>query len=200
MLAEGKIKAVGSTRYTDVDVRVIAATWRDLPREINRGNFRSDLFFRIEDERIDLPALRQRIDDIPLLVEKMMRDEGKGDAFSRVTPASIDTLSRHTWPGNVRELYSLVRRALSYDDGGPLDLGSYLVGDGGHAPRRTSTGGVDASRPYEESKDAHDHAYFKALFEKTSGNVSEMSRQAVVTRTTVRAYVRRYGLGRGEED
>jgi DNA-binding NtrC family response regulator len=195
-LAEQKIKAVGSTRYLAFDVRVIAATWRDLPREINRGGFRSDLFFRIADERVELPALRQRLDDIPLLTQRMMVDLDKGSAFDRVTPESLDRLTRHGWPGNVRELRSLVRRALSYDDGGAIDLAQYLspvdaTNGGGTAA------GVDAKSSYDESKEAHDSAYFRALFESTGGNVSEMSRRAGVNRETVRSHLRRHRIEGG---
>jgi DNA-binding NtrC family response regulator len=193
VLAEQKVRAVGSTKYVPVDVRIIAATWRDLPREINRGAFRSDLFFRIADERVELPALRYRLDDLSLLVHRMMSDSGKGDAFDRVTPASLDQLARYGWPGNVRELKSLVRRAVSYDDGGAIDLARYLAPDvSPGAARAASSSG--APRTYEESKDAHDRDYFGALYEATSGNLSEISRRADVNRATVRAHLRRHGI------
>ncbi len=197
-LAEQKIKAVGSTKYVAIDVRIIAATWRDLPREIARGAFRSDLFFRIADERIELPSLRQRLDDIPLLMQRMMADEGKGSTFDRVTPESLDRLARHSWPGNVRELRSLVRKAISYDDGGSIDLAQYLSPDGEANGHHTPSGvGVDAERTYKESKEAHDAAYFAAVFAVASGSVSEMARRAGVNRETVRANLRRHRINGG---
>jgi DNA-binding NtrC family response regulator len=192
-VAEREIKAVGSSKYVSIDVRIIAATWRDLPREIAGGGFRSDLFFRLADERIELPSLRQRLDDIPLLAQRMMTDEGKGSAFDRVTPASLDHLAQYGWPGNVRELKSVVRRALSYDDGGPMDLAQYLSPEA-LLNEPTAALRLDAGLTYEASKTAHDAAYFTALFEATGGNIREMARRSGVYRDTVRAQLKRHRI------
>jgi DNA-binding NtrC family response regulator len=199
-VAEHQIKPVGSTKYVDIDVRFVAATRRDLPREIAAGTFRSDLFFRLADERVELPALRHRIDDIPLLVQRMMVGAGKGASFARITAESFDQLARHDWPGNVRELKAVVSKALSYDEGGPINLAQYLVRDGEREPR---VGQVHAdavpNRSYQASKAMHDAAYFSALFQAVGGSVSEMSRRAGVNRETVRAHMKRHhikGTGR----
>jgi DNA-binding NtrC family response regulator len=193
-LAEQKIRPVGSTRYSAINVRVVAATWRDLPREINRGSFRSDLFFRIADERFVLPPLRERLDDLPLLITRMMTEFGKAEAFDRVTPESLNRLVAHTWPGNVRELRALVRRALAYDEGGAIDLGAYLCIDGPRS-ERGGAGPKLSESTYEQSKEEHDRSYFAALFEASLGNISEMSRRAGVNRETVRQHLRRHGIG-----
>src|SRR5207237_1190689 len=103
-LAEQRIKSVGSNSYRPVNVRVIAATRRDLVREVNAGTFRSDLYFRVAQLRIELPALRERTEDIPALVRKMITDLGDPTAYSRITNDSLERLMRHDWPGNVREL------------------------------------------------------------------------------------------------
>jgi len=192
-VAERQIKAVGSTKYVAIDVRIIAATWRDLPREIAGGGFRSDLFFRLADERIELPSLRQRLDDIPLLAQRMMVDQGKGSSFDRVTPASLDQLARYGWPGNVRELRSVVSRALAYDDGGPIDLAEYLSPEARLSAPAAATG-VDVDLTYEASKTAHDAAYFAALFEATGGSIRDMSRRSGVYRDTVRAHLKRHRI------
>src|SRR4029078_2363615 len=84
-LAEQRIKSVGSNSYKPVNVRVIAATRRDLVREVNAGTFRSDLYFRVAQLKVEMPSLRQRIEDIPILIRKMMQDLGDADAYERVT-------------------------------------------------------------------------------------------------------------------
>src|SRR5439155_23065885 len=112
-LAEQRIKSVGSNSYRPVNVRVIAATRRDLVREVNAGTFRSDLYFRVAQRRIELPALRERLEDIPALVQKMSHDIGDdANAYERITNDSLERLMRHDWPGNVRELRNLLSVAL----------------------------------------------------------------------------------------
>src|SRR5260370_34237096 len=104
-----------------MDIRVVAPTRRNLLVEINRGRFRDDLYFRIAEERIELPPLRDRREDIPKLVQRMMAELGKPAAFHRASAESLNKLLRHFWPGNVRELRSVVKSALAYDHGGAID-------------------------------------------------------------------------------
>src|SRR5579871_936361 len=91
-LAEQRVKSVGSNSYRSVNVRVIAATRRDLVREVNAGAFRSDLYFRVAQLKVELPALRQRLEDLTLLVRRMIEDLGDKDAYSRVTNDSLERL------------------------------------------------------------------------------------------------------------
>jgi DNA-binding NtrC family response regulator len=112
-LAERRIKAVGASAYREVDVRVLAATRRDLVRAVNSGGFRSDLYFRVAQVKIELPALRQRLEDIPVLVRRMLKDLGDESAYERVTNVTLERLMRHDWPGNVRELRNAVAVAFA---------------------------------------------------------------------------------------
>jgi DNA-binding NtrC family response regulator len=198
VLADQRVKSLGSNTYAPVDVRVVAATRRNLLEDINDGKFRDDLYFRIAHERIDVPPLRARADDIPLLVKRMFEDEGHGPSFRRVTAESLNRLVRHDWPGNVRELKPLVTRALAYDEGGPIDLGKYLHQP--PAPPRKRTEERWRARSYEESKEEHDRGFFAGLYAAARGNLSEMSRRAGLTRGTVRTYLRELKIGdaRGE--
>ena len=118
-LAEQRIKSVGSNSYRPVNVRVIAATRRDLVREVNAGTFRSDLYFRVAQLKVELPSLRQRLEDIPVLVRRMIEDLGDKDSYGRITNDSLERLMRHDWPGNVRELRNVVAVALAFTKEGP---------------------------------------------------------------------------------
>jgi formate hydrogenlyase transcriptional activator len=124
VLQEGQVERLGNPRPIDVDVRVIAATNRDLSEEVREGRFRRDLFYRLNVFPITLPTLRQRRDDIPLLVRHLV------DRLSRnlrrridVIPEDVmETLRLHDWPGNIRELENVLQRALIVSRGGTLTL------------------------------------------------------------------------------
>jgi len=194
-LAEGRIKSVGSNNYRPVNVRVIAATRRDLVREVNAGTFRSDLYFRVAQLKVELPALRQRLEDIPVLVRKMIEDLGDADSYARITNDSLERLMRHDWPGNVRELRNVVAVALAFSKEGPIDLAAHL------APLTTSAAesAPTRGRTFQDAKRevlAHfEREYFTALYAECSGNVSEIGRRAAMERAHVRGYLRRHGIG-----
>jgi two-component system nitrogen regulation response regulator NtrX len=119
VLQEQKIQRVGGSRTISVDVRVIAASNKNLEEEIEKGRFREDLFYRLNVLPINVPALRQRADDIPLLVETFLEDFAiqNRDRRKKITPDALEILGNYTWPGNVRELKNLVERlAILVDD------------------------------------------------------------------------------------
>jgi two-component system nitrogen regulation response regulator NtrX len=112
VLQEQKIQRVGGSRPITVDVRVIAASNKNLEEEIEKGRFREDLFYRLNVFPVEVPPLRQRLDDIPVLVEAFLEDFAvlNRSKRKRITPAAIDILGKYSWPGNVRELKNLVER------------------------------------------------------------------------------------------
>jgi two-component system nitrogen regulation response regulator NtrX len=114
VLQEGEVERLGSSRTMKVDVRVIAATNKDLESEIDGGRFREDLYFRLSVIPIHVPPLRDRIDDIPLLVRHFTDLSSKEGSFrpKRVTPAAMEILQQHRWKGNIRELRNTVERLL----------------------------------------------------------------------------------------
>ncbi|RYE93291.1 MAG: FHA domain-containing protein [Myxococcales bacterium] len=197
-LAERRIKAVGSNIYRPVNVRVVAATRRDLVREVNEGLFRSDLFFRVAEVRVDLPALRARLDDIPPLVRGMLGELGAADAFARVPPEALAQLQRYDWPGNVRELRNAVAAALALaDEGGSIDIDAHLGSLTLPTPPPTSAPS-DSSTFRDAKQDVlnrFERDYFSRLHQETGGNVSEMARRADIERAHVRMYLRRHGIG-----
>src|SRR5581483_9948323 len=106
-LSEKQIKRVGASQVEPIDVRVIAATRRDLGAEMNAGRFRSDLFFRIAQVRVELPPLRERLQDVSLLVEEVCKRVGKPEAATAVDEWIERRLGSYDWPGNVRELVNV---------------------------------------------------------------------------------------------
>jgi formate hydrogenlyase transcriptional activator len=124
VLEEGRFERLGSTRTIQVDVRVIAATHRDLKKEVGRGHFREDLYYRINVFPIEIPALRERIEDIPLLVWAFVNEfsEKIGKKIQTVTRKTMEALQRYPWPGNVRELRNVIERAVIVSAGDVLNV------------------------------------------------------------------------------
>ncbi len=124
-LQEREIIPVGGTQPIKIDCRLVAATNADLEREVAEGRFRADLFYRLNVIPIRLPSLRQRRDDIPLLVEHFLRRYAQNNPAKTISKDAMDLLLKHDWPGNVRELENVIERALILDEGGvigPEDL------------------------------------------------------------------------------
>ena len=197
-LAEQRIKSVGSNTYRAVNVRVIAATRRDLVREVNAGTFRSDLYFRVAQLRVELPALRDRLEDIPSLVRRMLTDLGDAAAYDRVTTDSLERLMRHDWPGNVRELRNVVSVALAFGKEGPLDLAQHIAPLSAAATATAPTRGRTFQDAKRDVLAQFEREYFTALYAECEGNVSEIGRRAAMERAHVRGYLRRHGVGGGE--
>ena len=196
VLAERRVKAVGSNEYVDVDVRVVCATRQDLVRGVHDGSFRSDLYFRVAQLRVELPPLRDRREDITLLVGRMLADLGDAASFARVPDESWKRLLRHDFPGNVRELRNAVTVAHALSPSGPLDIASHLA----DARIAAETGSLRvAGRTYHEAKEdalaRFEREYFAWLTSAAGGRVGEMAALADLQRAHVRKYLRRHGLG-----
>ncbi len=196
VLAERQVKRVGSNTTEPIDVRVLAATRRDLGVEMNAGRFRSDLFFRIAQVRVELPALRERLDDLPLLVAEICKRAGKPEAASIVDDWIERRLGSYDWPGNVRELVNVAQVAATLADtpeaiDDVLTLARDSVAD---EPQRPQTAFAEAKRG---SIASFEREYFTQLSRASKGNVSEMARQSGMERHHVRAYLRKYGIEKG---
>lgn len=203
-LAERRVKSVGGSTYKPFDVRVIAATRRDLVRAVNQGAFRSDLYFRVAQVKVELPALRTRVEDIPILVRSMLKDLGDEDAYQRVSNQQLERLMRYDWPGNVRELRNAVAVAHALaETGAEIDIASHL----GALQESSSSGGGNGGglflgdfeeRPFQEAKRDvlanFAKEYFTRLAEEAKGNVSEMARRAGMERAHVRTYLKRHDI------
>ena len=180
VLERRRVRRLGSRSELPVDVRVIAATHRDLRAEVNRGGFRLDLFYRLAVVTLAIPPLRERPDDIPLLVEHFLRDAGWDAPVAQlVSPAAMDALSRLHFAGNVRELRNLVEAAVAM--GEPPDVGGAPSSGGAEAFA------TDLALPYKDARarllDDFEARYLEALLARTGGNVSAAARAARMTRS-----------------
>jgi len=181
-LERREIKRVGGARYVGADVRVIAATNRDLRGEVNGQRFRADLYYRLAVLEVRLPPLRERTEDIPMLVEHILGTLGAAEAPEAEILRRAD-LSRHPWPGNVRELRNYVERALAFRELGPLPAAAQPPGS--DQPLRAAR--ETAIRDFERR-------YLEALLERHEGNVSAAARAADVDRKYFYRLLWRHGL------
>lgn len=186
-----QIQPVGSTRYEPIDVRIIAATKRNLHEEINARRFREDLYYRFAKVVIETPALRARLEDIPDVVEKVLSSKGDPTAFARVDSVALERLKRHNWPGNVRELRNVVEVAAELSAGGPIDFAEAL-GPLVQSPRSAER---STTATFDEHQNAAAREYFMRLAaEEGAANISAMARKSGLSRTRLRFYLDQFGL------
>jgi DNA-binding NtrC family response regulator len=212
-LQEGEIKRVGSNETRIVDVRVIAATNVDLRSRIAAGKFREDLFYRLNVIAINLPALRERREDIPLLAYHFLQKyAGRASrAIHKISPDAMKLLQQQAWPGNVRELENAIEYAVVFcreDTIVPQDLPFARASNSMsvEAPQAVTSpvlsGLVDL--PYREAKQQalarFETAYFSALLDRAGGNVSEAARQAGLDRSNFRRASKRAGVSSRDDD
>ena len=188
VLQEYQIKRVGGQEWLHVDVRVVAATNRNLEQLVEQGTFREDLFYRLKVVTITLPPLRDRREDIPLLAEYFVRRhaERSGKAISHLTPEAVGLLTEHPWPGNIRELEHCIERAVALASGQvltPEDLAPEL--------RASSESTLFRGAPtLEEVK----RRYLAHVLQETGGNISRAAGILGVERRSLQRMLRRYGL------
>ncbi len=181
-LEERVIKRVGSTEPTRLDVRLVAATNRDLRQEVNRGAFRPDLYYRLNTVRVKVPALRDRPEDIPLLVATFYRQFAGDDA---APPASVlGEMMRRPWPGNVRELRSAVERVVLLGDG--------IDGDDAAAIEPACDFTMSFRDAKEEAIARFERRYLRELLAAHQGNLSRAARAVRMDRNHLRDLARRH--------
>jgi len=192
VLQERHAKRLGATSFEPADVRIVAATRRDLGPAMNAGRFRSDLFFRISQVRVELPPLRDRLADLPLIIEDICTKVGRAEHAATVIAWVEQNLSSHDWPGNVRELFNVASAAASLaDTPGAIDDVLTLSRSGDDGMNGTTTAFGEAKRAAVAD---FEKEYFVALSKRAKGNVSEMARQSGMERHHVRAYLRKCGI------
>jgi len=187
-----EVRRVGSNTPVRVDVRVVAATNRNLAEEVARKAFREDLYYRLAVMRVTLPPLRERPEDIPMLVEAFCRERlERGRPVSPVAERVVRGMMSQAWPGNVRELRNALIRAVSV--GGADDAAAHLPANG-----PLVTGRIDLGVPLKEARDklcdTFEEAYLRQALVETGGNVSHAARLAGVNRKFIQRAVRRFGL------
>jgi DNA-binding NtrC family response regulator len=182
-----RVRRVGGSSDRPVDVRVIAATNRDLHEEVAEGRFRQDLFFRLGGAVVPVPALRDRRDDLPLLVRSILDEIGQ--SHLEVTAPTLDMLARHRWPGNVRELKNVLTSATAFVDGQVLEPRHlrFLRGDKREPTlERLPLGG----RCLEQIE----RAAIKQTLAKTGGNKTRAARELGIAVSTLYEKLKKYDL------
>ena len=212
LLQEKNVERLGGRQVIPVDVRIIAATNRDLEAAVRQGQFREDLYYRLKVVTLALPPLRERPGDIPLLVRYFLSRHARemGQSDPGVSPEAMAKLTAHDWPGNVRELGNVLKKALIFSRGAPLSpdevqkaLGAPLrqgaeaaTGEDGdpiaETIRRELASGRDGL--FEELMDRFGHTVIRLALEATGGNRSQAARLLGLSRPTLIAKIEKYGL------
>lgn len=210
VLESRQVTPVGGSEAIFCDLRIVAATNRNLKREVSDGNFREDLYYRLAVIHVLLPPLRKRPEDIPLLVDHFLgeisRETGRGPL--QVSFSTMEKLKRHRWPGNVRELRNFVERAAVLADGDRVETrflklarpktdtkaeGEFPEGISGNFQ-------IDEDLPFKDAKnrlvEAFEKTYWTRLLERTGGNISKAARMAGVHRKSVEYILRKLEIRR----
>jgi two-component system response regulator GlrR len=192
------IRRVGSNEDRAMDVRILAATNRNLEEEVRRGRFRSDLYYRLAAVRLAIPPLRERREDIPVLANYFLHRFG-GDGAAALPQAMMDSFLRQSWPGNIRELRNAVERAVLLGGAGGPEMTMMMAATATPTPTPQPSGDDD-SAPFRELKeraiDGWERDYLERLLRRAEGNISRASRIAQMDRNYLRELLRKHGLGR----
>jgi DNA-binding NtrC family response regulator len=212
VLERKEVRRIGGSKVEQVDIRVVAATNRDLGVEVNRGRFREDLYYRLAVARVHVPPLRERREDIPLLVEHFLTIT-PGGAGAKLDDATVDLMTRHDWPGNVRELRNVIERAVLLCDSatGGIALSRTAIGGAvGRAVPIASSGGapragaeslhvaIDTTVPFKMAKQSlveeFERRYVQQLLDQHGGNISAAARAAGIDRMSIHKMLHRLGV------
>ena len=199
VIQEREIRRVGETQASPVDVRVVAATHRDLREEVREGRFREDLFYRLNVFAVRLPPLRERLEDVPLLATHFLEKHARAlrRTLRGFSPEAMRTLAGHAWPGNVRELENVVERAVAVAGGEVIEPGD-LPPDLAAAPAPGAGAAVLASLPYKDAvagaRERITRDYLVALMTELEGNVTRAAERAGLERESLHRLLRKHGL------
>jgi len=200
VLEERKLERVGGVETLEVDVRVVSATHRDLEREVAEERFREDLYYRLKVVEIELPPLRERIEDLGVLSDRFLVQvaERLDREKKRLGEAALARLSRHAWPGNVRELRNVLERAAVLCAGSEIEEGDLQLGDAGEIPAP----GPDCSLPFADAKrrsvEQFEREYLREALREHSGNVSRTAQAIGMVRQSLQQKLRELGLRAGD--
>ncbi|PKN59170.1 MAG: Fis family transcriptional regulator [Deltaproteobacteria bacterium HGW-Deltaproteobacteria-14] len=219
-LEQREIRRVGSNKPIKIDVRVIAATNRNLAEEVKAGRFREDLFYRLSVVRLILPPLRERKEDLPLLARHILsrgnfnKDTEGLTRVKGVAREALDAMMNYHWPGNVRELVNVVERACAYTDSEYVtleDLPEQISGIG-IVRRRPSPEALTSrdkiekasEKPFKEAKEewvsSFERDYIVNLLKRNSFNISHAAREADIDRKYFRKLMKKYGIEAADGD
>ena len=204
VLDRRQVRRIGENRSIDVDIRVIAATHRDLRAMVRAGQFREDLYYRMAVVTAQVPPLRERKTDIPMLAAHFMQRLGRGEVA--LSESLLNDLCRHDWPGNVRELRNVVERALSLGESGLEGRGPVSSGEPESEDAQAGSGTTPQTGrhsdvlelPFKEAKaalvESFERDYLQALLQRHRGNISRAAAEAGIDRNYIHRLVKKYNL------
>ncbi|MCB9593303.1 MAG: sigma 54-interacting transcriptional regulator [Sandaracinaceae bacterium] len=209
VLERKEVKRLGSTKLLEIDVRVIAATHRDLPQMVKEGKFREDLYYRLAEVVVELPPLRDRLGDVPVIAERILTEFSNDGPVPRLADDAVDSLQRRSWSGNVRELRNVLKRAvvlangplltsrdLALDTGGPLRDSGAL----GRTPGPPAAGPMEVSEdlPIKEARDRWvapmEREYLVRIIKRCDGDLDKAAEEAGIHRKSLERLLRQHGL------
>ncbi len=202
VLQEGKVRPVGSTEESDVDVRIIAATNKNFEQEIAEGRFREDLYYRLSVIPIQLPPLRERREDIPMLARHFLETFRKSmeKQVTSISPEAMSRLESYEWPGNVRELENTMERAVALETTGEVTLRVLPDRVAGYSGSSTATGGENAAAfppegvDFEKEVAETERKYLQAALERTNGVRTQAADLLKISYRSFRHYAKKHNL------
>jgi transcriptional regulator with GAF, ATPase, and Fis domain len=210
VLENRELKRVGGDRVIKIDVRVVAATNRDLRQMVNQASFREDLYFRLSVIHVEMPSLRDRKEDVPALADVFLREIGKRRNMDMTfSTDAVQMLMTHSWPGNVRELKNVIERAASLAEDSVVRRADLMFnreaaparvaspspsGDTGAIALPQLQPGLDFKEAKQRVVDQFEVSYLKALLERHDGNITRSAQEAGLTRYHLRELLKRHSL------
>jgi DNA-binding NtrC family response regulator len=200
VLQEREFERLGGTRTIKVDVRLLAATNRDLRAALEDGTFREDLYYRLNVVPIDIPPLRQHKEDIPglanLFLARFAKDSGRAEKIMGISSAAMQLLVSHYWPGNVRELQNVIERACALAAGSQLEVSDIQL----DSPRNRSGSASDRDRflPDGMTLDQWEDEMIREALKRAGGNKSQAARLLGLSRNALRYRLSKIGIDDNE--
>src|SRR6202047_2991785 len=198
VLQEREFERLGGTRTIKVDVRLIAATNRDLRAALEDGTFREDLYSRLNVVPIDLPPLREHKEDVAglanLFLARFAKDSGRSEAITGISPAAMQLLAGHYWPGNVRELQNVIERACALATGSQLEVGDIQL----DSPRNRANAASDRFLPDGMTLDQWEDEMIREALKRAGGNKSQAARLLGLSRNALRYRLSKIGIDDNE--
>lgn len=202
VLEQKEIRRIGSVNSNSVDVRIIAATNRDLQDDIEAGTFREDLYYRLSIMDIPLPPLRERKEDIPLLADHFITrfNQKMNRSIEGITPDALRVLMNYPWPGNVRELENTIQRCMILRDSGEIQRDDLPAGLSANNKPNYSDIMDPTQISFQKAREIFEQRYLQQLLESNKGNVTQSALMAGLSRRYLQELMKKYGLRTTEEN